>query len=111
MANYTHDNRRFGLQTPLGKDVLLLSKFEGHEPISGLFSYALDLFSENDEIAAPSIVGKPVTFWIQHPDDAMRYFQGHVSHFYYVGRNDRLSLYRAHVIPWLWFLALNSGRG
>ena len=108
MPEHSQDNRRFGIQTHLGKDAVLLSGFEGEEPISGLFTYSLDLVSENDGIEARSIVGKVVTFWVQHPDDEFRYFHGHVSEFLYVGRNDRLSVYRARVVPWLWFLTLNS---
>jgi type VI secretion system secreted protein VgrG len=108
MPEYTHKNHRFGIQTPLGDDVLLLSRFDGDEPISGLFAYNLELVSLNDSIEASSIVGQSVRFWVQHPDDEYRFYQGHVSQFQYIGRDDRLSRYRALVVPWLWFLTLNS---
>ncbi|MCA9062806.1 MAG: type VI secretion system tip protein VgrG [Planctomycetaceae bacterium] len=108
MANYTQENRRSGITTSLGKDVLLLSQFEGTEPISGLFQYSLNLLSENDAISARSIIGKPVAFWVEHPDGEPRWFHGMVSRFEYFGRGDRLSIYRAQVVPALWFLSLNS---
>lgn len=108
MAGYSQDRRRFGITTPLGKDGVLLSRFDGDEPMSGLFSYSLQLVSENDDIEAISLVGKEVAFWIQHPDDQIRLFRGLVSRFQYLGRDDRLSNYSIQVVPWLWLLSLNS---
>ncbi|MEZ6129826.1 MAG: type VI secretion system tip protein TssI/VgrG [Planctomycetaceae bacterium] len=108
MTTYTQDNRRMGVMTALGKDALLLSRFEGTETISGLFSFDVQLLSTNDLIRAESMVGSPLVFWVLHPDNEPRYFNGYVKQFEYVGRGDRLSLYRANIVPWLWFTSLNS---
>lgn len=86
----------------------MLTRFDGAESMSGLFSYSLELVSENDGIEAVALVGKEVVFWIQHPDDEYRHFRGVVSQFQYLGRDDRLSRYRIQVVPWLWLLTLNS---
>jgi type VI secretion system secreted protein VgrG len=102
-AVYTQEERRIGVATVLGEDALLLQSFEGTEQMSGLFSYTLDLLSENDRIDAKELIGKPVSFWILHPDDGQRYFHGYINRFEYIGHGDRLSIYRAHVVPWLWF--------
>ncbi|MCA9050528.1 MAG: type VI secretion system tip protein VgrG, partial [Planctomycetaceae bacterium] len=107
MAEYTQETRRFGVMTKLGKDALLLRSFEGAEPMSGLFSYGLQLVSENDNIEAASLVAQPIRFWVLHPDNAPRIFHGLVNRFEYVGRGDRLSIYRAGVVPWLWFASQN----
>ena len=40
MSNYTQARRPLTITTPLGKDVLLLTGFRGHEAISELFHFA-----------------------------------------------------------------------
>lgn len=108
MATYTQETRRFAIDTPLGKDALLLSAFTGHEEMSRLFSYHVDLLSQKDDIAAKDIVGKNVTLSIQYADMSWRHINGHVSRFGWTGKGDRLTTYHAEVVPWLWFLTRTS---
>ena len=54
------------------------------------------------------IVGKNVTFWVDFADSEHRFFNGFVNRFSYSGEGDRLQLYKAQVVPWLWFLTQNS---
>ncbi len=103
-ATYTQHDRPLAVTTPLGKDVMLLQSFTGQEDMSRLYSYQLDMLSEKEGIAAKDIVGKGVTFYVWMPDASPRYFHGFVKRFSYGGRGDRLHLYRAEVVPWLWFL-------
>lgn len=102
---YTQENRLLSLETPLGKDVLLLTEFSGAEEISRLFRYELVVLSESDSIAPTDIVGKKVTWTIQSVEGSPRYFSGMVQSF---SRSDMtlrgLRQYRAEVVPWLWFL-------
>ncbi|MBI4586172.1 MAG: type VI secretion system tip protein VgrG [Planctomycetes bacterium] len=105
---YTQEGRGLALETPLGKDVLLLTHFSGREEMSRLFSYHLEMLSENDSIAPKDIVGKNVTVAVRLPDDSQRFFNGYVSRFSYCGTDDRLSRYTAEVVPWLWFLTMTS---
>ena len=50
--SYSQDHRLMAVDTPLGKDVLLLQELTGYEGISRLFSYELDLLAfDNDSIA------------------------------------------------------------
>jgi len=98
-------NRALKLNTPLGEDVLLLTAFEGHEELSRLFSYQLEMISDDNAIEATDIVGKNVTFSIEMADDTPRYFNGFVSRFVAGDEDDQgRRNYRAQVIPWLWFL-------
>jgi type VI secretion system secreted protein VgrG len=108
MATYTQDQRRIAVETPLGKDALLLTSFEGQESMSRLFTYKLELLSTKDAISPQEIVGKNVTFWVEYADGSPRYFNGFVSRFAYCGKGDRLNIYRAEVVPWLWFLTRTS---
>jgi type VI secretion system secreted protein VgrG len=105
MATYTQAQRALSIASPLGSDVLLLTGFSGKESISRLFSYHLDLASENDSITAKDIVGQNVTWSVSHFDQAPRYFNGFVSRFVAGSLARRkLRAYRAEVVPWPWFL-------
>jgi type VI secretion system secreted protein VgrG len=101
---YTQDNRLIAINTPLGKDVLLLQGFIGRESISRLFHFTADLLSENHSIASKDVVGKNVTISLGVPHDGKRYWNGFVSRFAFVGRDERFSRYRAEIVPWSWFL-------
>ncbi|MDZ4780355.1 MAG: type VI secretion system tip protein TssI/VgrG [Planctomycetia bacterium] len=104
MCPFKQQEHRLGLETPLGPDALLLARLSGTEEMSRLFHFKLDLLSEDDGLPAPGIVGKNVTFRADYPDGSPRFFNGFVNRFTYCGRGDRLSVYRAEVVPWLWFL-------
>ena len=94
------------VDTPLGKDILLLQELTGYEGISRLFSYELDLLAyDNDSIAFEDIVGEKVSLTLHLPDGTPRYISGYVSRFTQGGTDDRLfTHYHAQVVPWLWFL-------
>ncbi len=108
MADFKQATRRMGVKTPLGKDVLLLVSFSGQEELSQLYSYELDLRSDKESIDPKEIVGKRVTFWVDFVDGQHRFFDGFVQRFSYRGKGDRLHIYKAHVVPWAWFLTQNS---
>ena len=106
----TQENRLIALDSsPFDTDVLLLTAFTGEEEMSRLFSYQLELLSAKQDVAAKDIVGKNVTFSIKYGDGETRYFNGIVSRFSASGLNlNDLRLYRAEVVPWLWFLTRTS---
>ena len=103
---YSQDHRLIALDTPLGKDVLLLQELTGIEGISSLFSYELNLLAyENDSIVFKDIVGQKVTITLNLPDGTPRYINGYVSRFTQGETDKRLfTHYHAQVVPWLWFL-------
>jgi type VI secretion system secreted protein VgrG len=108
MATFTQEERPLEVQTPLGKDTLLLRSFSGEEEVSRLFQYELEFLSEKDDIAADQIVGKPITFSVKLTGGEPRHFNGLVRRFAYCGTDDRQSRYRATVVPWLWMLTRTS---
>jgi type VI secretion system secreted protein VgrG len=101
---YTQENRLIAIDTPLGQDVLLLQGFTGQEGISRLFSYQLNLLSEDSSLSFAGIVGQRVTLRIALADGGERYINGFVSRFAQSGSDARFTYYRAEVVPWLWFL-------
>ncbi|HEY6388587.1 MAG TPA: type VI secretion system tip protein TssI/VgrG [Candidatus Acidoferrum sp.] len=101
---FTQDNRIIRLETPLGKDVLLLHTLRGQEHVSDLFSFHLELLSEKPSIEPEKIIGQRVNLLIHLADGSLRYLNGFVSRFAQNGADDRFTYYQAVVVPWLWFL-------
>jgi type VI secretion system secreted protein VgrG len=104
--SYTQANRLIAIDTPLGKDVLLLQSLSGHEEISRLFSFELEVLAhDNDSISFKNMVGQNVTLTIQLPNGTSRYLNGYVSRFAQGATDERFfTHYTAQVVPWLWFL-------
>ena len=108
--SFKQDGRLFSLKTPLGKDVLLLKDITGEEGISRLYSFHLNLISENHSISFKDIIGKNVTISVALADGKTRYFNGIVSEFSQSRAEEQgkaeilLSYYTATVVPWLWLL-------
>jgi type VI secretion system secreted protein VgrG len=109
--NYTQDNRHLTIETPLGKDALLLTGFSGTEGVSWPFSFKLDLISQKRDIQFKDIVGKKVTVSIVLADGGTRYFHGIISRFSLLrgggetGGDPRFSYCTATMVPWLWLLS------
>ncbi len=106
--NYSQDNRLMKIETPLGKDVLLLQGFEGEEAISRPFCFHLDLLSLDASIDYDSIVGQNVTISMELADGSERYFNGFISRFAQSGSDPVFTHYTAEMVPWLWFLTLTA---
>ena len=101
---YTQRNRFISITTPLGEDVLLLQGFTGHEGMSRLFCFQLDVRSTDPTIAAAQMLGQPVTLSLRLAEGSLRYMHGFVSRFVHSGSDVHFTAYRAEVVPWLWFL-------
>ncbi len=108
MADYTQENRLLKIETPLGDDVLLLQGLTGHEGISRLFTFNLDLLSTKNDIDFKKIIGQNVTIRILLADGSSeRYFNGFVSRFAQSSTATIFTNYQMEVVPWLWFLTRN----
>jgi len=99
------DSRQISIKTPLGAGVLRLVAMQGSEELGRLYQYQLVLYSENPAIAIDDILGQNVTVKLLGPQGRPRFFNGFVTRFSQVGWSEHgLSIYRATVSPWLWFL-------
>lgn len=101
---FVQTNRRIAINTPLGKDALLLRAFTGRESLSNLFSFELDLVSENDSLKFEDLVGKNVSLRVFGPEAEERSWNGFISRFSQGSQDRRLTSYTAEMVPWLWFL-------
>jgi type VI secretion system secreted protein VgrG len=92
------------LTTPLGEDKLVLVGFTGHEGISQLFRYQLDLVSEESTVPFDQLLGQKVSVeWVLR-DGCKRYFSGVVSRFSQGERSMTLTRFSMEIVPQLWLL-------
>jgi len=105
---YSQAKRPFRVTTPLGPDVLLLKGFSGVEAVSAPFELSLDLLSEDETVAAASLLRKSVDVHMKLASGGERVFNGLVREFRQLGRQDKLVEYRMKIGPALWFLKLTG---
>lgn len=108
MGSYTQDEEPLAIETPLGKDTLLLESFRGEECLGQLFHFELSCLSVEEKLDDTKIVGKQVSFRVDRGDGTPRWFTGYVSRFSWAGRNDVLTRWTLEVVPSLWFASLTS---
>jgi len=94
----------------LDQDVLLATSLIGHEAISSMFSFSLDLISQKPEqVVFDQIIGERVSISLQLANGSQRFFNGFVSRIAQIGRDigtrHRFTHYHIEVVPWLWFLS------
>jgi type VI secretion system secreted protein VgrG len=115
--DYSQDNRLLSIETPLGKDVMLLTRLDGEEALSNLFEINIEMFSQRKAIDPSELVGQNVTLQINDAADGFlerlitepRYINGYIRYFRQEGRQlQDLRSYTAVVVPWLWFLTQTS---
>ena len=110
MAKFKQGHRELSIDTPLGSDVLLLTKFTGTEALSAPFEYELEMLSEKPDINFSDILGKNVSVSLSAKAGALsaassiRYFNGYISHFQQTHSEGNIYHYSAVMVPWLWFL-------
>jgi type VI secretion system secreted protein VgrG len=105
VADYTQENRIIQMDSPLGKDVLLLLDVTGTESISRPFQFHVEMISTNSAIDYSKIIGKKVTITVVLSAGQKRYINGYVSSFSQTHTDDRFTHYEADIVPWLWFLS------
>lgn len=107
---FSQNNCTGSVTTPLGTDVLLFSRMQGHEEMSRLFEYEVELFCETKQLDINQLLGQGMTVELTLPSGGNRYFHGAVTQFRHQGSTaDReFFLYRAVLRPWLWFLTRTS---
>lgn len=106
MSSYTQTDRPLKITTPLGPDILLLRGFQGHEEISHLFGFHVDMVADQkDEVRFDQIIGQSVTVEMRLLDDSKRYFNGIVNRFSQGARDENFVHFRADIVPKLWLLS------
>jgi type VI secretion system secreted protein VgrG len=109
MPTYFQADRPLSVTTPLGKDDLLLIGLSGHEAISQLFSFQLELLAENaTDIAFDRLLGQKVSVTLRLSEKEIRHFSGIVSRVSQGVRDTTFTSYRMEVVPQFWLLTKRS---
>src|SRR5579872_3919406 len=104
----TQDGRIGKLATPLGKDRLCLTRFEGTEAIGELFEYRIEAVSTEANIDFHPALGKTCSVHLETSDGAGRDFSGVLTEARWAGARFNLHFYRLVLRPWPWLLTLRS---
>jgi len=98
--------RLFTFDSPLPPEQeLQLLSFSGREGISELFSFRVELISQDARIELKKLIGKKVTMGIATADGGTRYVSAHVSDFVHTGADGGIANYTAELVPWIWILS------
>ena len=87
--------------------VLNFLSMTGHEGLSELFEFDVELVANTFMLDVRSQLGKPLTLQIETVSGSPRYLNGFVTGFELIGRelvNSSNYIYKARVRPWLWYL-------
>jgi type VI secretion system secreted protein VgrG len=102
------DERASLLKTPLGKDTLVLTAFEGTEGLSEVFEYSVAALSEQENVNFDSALGRNCSVKIKTYKSGERIFNGTLIRAQWLGRREDNFAYRLELRPWLWFLRHTS---
>ncbi len=101
----TQANRALRVQTPLGTDKLIITRFNGSEEISQLFEWHLDLLAENaTKVEFDKLIGQKITVELEMPSGKTRYFHGICNRLAEGKRDSTFTHYKMEVVPQFWLL-------
>jgi type VI secretion system secreted protein VgrG len=104
MGKLTQDGRVGELTTPLGKDVLVLTKFTETEGLSELFEIEVDALSEDKDVDFDKALGKSCTIKLKAYKGKIRFFDGVLTRGQWVEKIDDFFHYRLVLRPWFYLL-------
>lgn len=106
-SGLSQTTRIAALETPLGPDVLVLTRFEGVEGLSELFEYRIEAISEKENIDFTPAIGKNCCVQFKSYKGE-RFFNGRLVEAQWVGTREDHFAYRLVLRPWLWLLSHRS---
>ncbi|MDQ2151064.1 type VI secretion system tip protein TssI/VgrG [Alcaligenaceae bacterium C4P045] len=104
-------NRVVKAHTPLAADQLTFRAMQGHETLSQLFEFDIELLATTHSLDFKQLLGNSITLEIQTSGEAPRFLDGQVARCVLIGRENATSrhyVYRVTVRPWLWYLTQTS---
>ncbi len=104
----TQDNRLGRLESPLGKDVLCLVRFNGTEGLSELFEFSVEAASTQPNVDFDKAIGQNCSVTIQSYAKPDRIFNGVLVAAHGMGGEAEIYNYRLVLRPWLWLLSRTS---
>lgn len=104
VGKLTQDRRVGILETPLGKDALVLVRFNGTEQLGQLFDFQIEAISETSNLDFTQAIGKHCTLTFK-TYGSERMFDGMLTEAQWIGVQGDFQAYRLTLRPWLWMLS------
>ncbi|PMS18379.1 type VI secretion system tip protein VgrG [Trinickia dabaoshanensis] len=100
-------NRLIKLDTPLGEDWLVPLQARGTSKLGRNYEFVVDAASaRGDRIDLKTLIGQPVTLWLQQTDGSYLPHHGYVQAFSRLGGDGALTYYQLSFSSWMCFLPL-----
>ena len=100
----TQDTRIGEFRTPLGKDTLVLTRFDGVEGLSELFEYRIEAISLKEDIDFDGAIGQNCSVTLK-TYGSERHFNGVLVEAQWLGMKDVYYAYRLVLRPQFWLLS------
>jgi type VI secretion system secreted protein VgrG len=104
MAPLSQQQRISVLRSPLGEDVLTLSRLDAGEGVSQQFQYRIEAVSETEIGNLDSLIGQHFTVKVKTAGEDERIFDGVLTDIQWMGFKRPYHIYRIVLGPWSWFL-------
>ncbi|MEM1046329.1 MAG: type VI secretion system tip protein TssI/VgrG [Pseudomonadota bacterium] len=102
------DTRIAVLTTPLGKDKLAITRFDGTEGLSELFECRIEAVSDDENINFDKALGRNASVSFKTHDGSERHFDGILTEAQWLGVRNTEYVYRIVLRPWFWLLGHQS---
>jgi len=96
----------FDLSVEGCREELRVVRLHGHEAISSLFEFRVEVASE--ELSVSALIGQPARLTLEGPEGA-RHVVGFVCQAEYIGDSRRYALHELTIVPWIWRLQQRAG--
>lgn len=103
-SRLTQDTRIGELKTPLGKDKLVLARFDGSEGLGELFEFRIEALSEDEDIDFDRAIGQNCSVTLKSYGGE-RVYNGKLIEAQWLGMRGVYYAYRLVLRPWLWMLS------
>ncbi len=102
VASFSADTRLYALDTPLGKDALLVESWVGREELSSLYEWHVTCLSTDCHLELKRLLAQQVTLTTTLADGTQSRRSGWVAEAAQLGADGGLARYRFTLVPWLW---------
>ncbi|MEL7182965.1 MAG: type VI secretion system tip protein TssI/VgrG [Pseudomonadota bacterium] len=109
-AIFTQETRLGKLHTALGKDVLVILRFDGTDHMNGLFDYRVEALSTQQNINFDDLIGTHATVEVETQANGARYFDGIVTQAQWAGVGENGNRYNLTLRPWIYLAGLRRNQ-
>jgi type VI secretion system secreted protein VgrG len=109
-APFKQEARAGRLATALGKDTLVLLRFEGTEHLNALFDFRVTALAAQPNVDFDALIGTHATVEIETPRHGARKFDGVVTRARWAGVGENGNLYELELKPWFWLAGLRRNQ-